>query len=290
MGSKYNMTETLGGNKTSYAYDAATHSSAITDLPIISLFNIESDTEPPSTTTSIGFLTRDPIGYADEENLYQFVKGNSLNALDPSGLLTIKHVSDNFKDFKKCGGNATMSWKFELSGTAAELCPNTRKGYIVQKLTVFCYKSKCEESGDCDSTKATTESGTYFEYWEVNGSSNTLVNANGVTDSSSGNPGQENNCGHYSAFGTVRFYCSDKVDDYIASAVTPPSTTVCGKRTYGGILSGWNIEPGFWTHRGDDGKIDRGDDGEGFRNYSRHWRCCKCDKSNFDVVVGSPGK
>ena len=71
--------------------------------PIILLTDVESDFDPKSTTASIGFLTRDPIGYWDkrsgksmglgfipfsfwfEDDQYEFVASCSLEYLDPDG-------------------------------------------------------------------------------------------------------------------------------------------------------------------------------------------------------------
>ena len=54
--------------------------------PIILLTDVESDFDPNSTTASIGFLTRDPIGYASGRLLYEYVRSRVHRATDPSGL------------------------------------------------------------------------------------------------------------------------------------------------------------------------------------------------------------
>ncbi len=68
-----------------YVYDYETWSKTIVDVPVISLCCDESNLGPPSTTATIGFLTRDPIGYLAGFGLYRLCIGASF--VDPSGLL-----------------------------------------------------------------------------------------------------------------------------------------------------------------------------------------------------------
>jgi len=67
-----------------YAYDAPTYSIAIASMSSRSVVFSEVGDPQPSTTTTIGFFTRDPIGYRDGGSLYRsyFV----LAKMDPSGL------------------------------------------------------------------------------------------------------------------------------------------------------------------------------------------------------------
>ncbi len=71
-------------NITTNTYAAYPNSNAIVDVPVISLNSSVSECESPSTTTSIGFLTRDPIGYADGFNQYRCYF--AIGGIDPSGL------------------------------------------------------------------------------------------------------------------------------------------------------------------------------------------------------------
>ena len=68
-----------------YAYDAPTHSVAIAPVSILTVVFSEVDDPQPSTTTTIGFFTRDPIGFFDGENLY--TARMLLARLDPSGMI-----------------------------------------------------------------------------------------------------------------------------------------------------------------------------------------------------------
>jgi len=67
-----------------YAYDAPTYSIAIASMSSLSVIFSEVGDPQPSTTTTIGFFTRDPIGYMDGQHLYRcyFVP----QRVDPSGL------------------------------------------------------------------------------------------------------------------------------------------------------------------------------------------------------------
>ena len=87
MGIKQSMTEAFERSESIYAYDDVTTSGAIVDTSAISLHYVESKIEFPSTTISVGFLTRDPIGYAaGDANVYRFAFGNAPIGLDPLGL------------------------------------------------------------------------------------------------------------------------------------------------------------------------------------------------------------
>jgi hypothetical protein len=57
-------------------------------------------TSSPSTTTTIGFLTRDPIGYLGGSlDLYGFVRGRTLHSVDPSGLSDLIPNLQSCSDF-----------------------------------------------------------------------------------------------------------------------------------------------------------------------------------------------
>ena len=106
--------EVFEPNESIYAYDDATCSCAIIDVPIISLHYDESHPGPTFTTTPLGFLTRDPIGYEGSEwDLYESLGSNALVAMDPDGLhdnpgcaRRACHVPSPypspFDDFKNC--------------------------------------------------------------------------------------------------------------------------------------------------------------------------------------------
>ena len=83
------MLDAVEENESAYAYlyDAATRSNAIVNTSIIWMNCVESSNAPPSTTTSIGSFTRDPIGFRGSEwGLYEAMDGKPLIGLDPSGL------------------------------------------------------------------------------------------------------------------------------------------------------------------------------------------------------------
>lgn len=62
----------------------------VVDEPIILLTDVESDFDPKSTTASIGFFTRDPIGFEGSEwNLYEFCDGSPLDHTDAHGMQAV---------------------------------------------------------------------------------------------------------------------------------------------------------------------------------------------------------
>ena len=69
-----------------YVYDYETWSKTIVDVPVVSLCCDESNLGPTSTTTTIGFLTRDPIGFEGGLDLYSYTANQPLRFSDPSGL------------------------------------------------------------------------------------------------------------------------------------------------------------------------------------------------------------
>ena len=65
-----------------YAYDAPTHSVAIAPESILSVINSEVGNTQPSTTTTIGLFTRDPIGIRGGYSLYGYVSEAPLVYVD----------------------------------------------------------------------------------------------------------------------------------------------------------------------------------------------------------------
>ena len=69
-----------------YTYHAPTYSIAIVSMSSLSVVFSEIGEPQPSTTTTIGFFTRDPIGYKGRSlSLYQYVRSRSTRYLDPEG-------------------------------------------------------------------------------------------------------------------------------------------------------------------------------------------------------------
>jgi len=87
-----------------YAYDASTYSSVILDVPNLSLVLAEVSNTQPSTTTTIGFLTRDLIEFDGGFNLYRYVHCSPLVLFDPMGNLAIDPIE---KELLK---NCTCDW------------------------------------------------------------------------------------------------------------------------------------------------------------------------------------
>ena len=90
--------ESISASDKTLVYDHETRSNEIVNVPIVTLYYDESNLVPPSTTTTIGLFTRDPIGFDGGDNFY--VYWNSLRDSDPSGLspfnCTSQKISLNF--------------------------------------------------------------------------------------------------------------------------------------------------------------------------------------------------
>jgi len=80
------------------ACDTSTYSIAIIEVPNLSLVSVDIGNRQPSTTTTIGFFTRDPIGYADGWNLYpaKFI----VSRVDPSGRKVVPWTNPPWAPFQ----------------------------------------------------------------------------------------------------------------------------------------------------------------------------------------------
>ena len=73
-----------------YTDDTPTYSIAIVSMSSSSVVFSEIDEPQPSTTTTIGFFTRDPIGYEGSQwGLYELLNGQVIDSNDPLGLASI---------------------------------------------------------------------------------------------------------------------------------------------------------------------------------------------------------
>ena len=83
-----------------YAYDTPTHSVAIAPLSILSVINSEVGNTQPSTTTTIGFFTRDPIEYEGSEwNVYESLESRPLDSIDWNGMLSSRDFANGMLAF-----------------------------------------------------------------------------------------------------------------------------------------------------------------------------------------------
>ena len=86
------MVKTVTRNNPTYAYDTPRYSSAFVDILILRQGFAEVGKTQPFTTTTIGFLTRDPIGYKGSPwNLFEYVGGRPLVDKDPNGTAPAGH-------------------------------------------------------------------------------------------------------------------------------------------------------------------------------------------------------
>ena len=80
------MVQTMERIDPTYAYDAPTYSVAIVSISSLSSIFSEVGEPQPSTTTTIGSFTRDPIGYEGSPyDLYEFLSSRALIRTDPEG-------------------------------------------------------------------------------------------------------------------------------------------------------------------------------------------------------------
>lgn len=120
------------------------------------------------------FLSRDPIGYADELNLYVYCGNNPVTQIDPSGMYKLPDGStatdplecviwlneDRMKirrDFSECVGKATAEYTKEQYKCMAKP-PGKREQCLAKAAAKLAYKiKKCEKKRDCALKKSTNE-------------------------------------------------------------------------------------------------------------------------------------
>ena len=139
-----------------YAYDASTYSSVILDVPNLSLVLAEVSNTQPSTTTTIGFLTRDPIDYDGGTNLY--ANYFDIRMADPSGLAcTNTTFGMDLNTFHSAPGinNPISHWHSNLFGflKKAMPCEFDLRGYA------GCRREHCLNGCCSDGSGRVDESG-----------------------------------------------------------------------------------------------------------------------------------
>jgi len=82
----------------------------------------------PSTTTTIGFFTRDPIGYEDGMHQYLVFHNNPVRFLDSSGMLAIDPKKAN--DLADCKGKCGPSSRKPEKGTQGWVECDANGGFV----------------------------------------------------------------------------------------------------------------------------------------------------------------
>ncbi len=211
------------------------------------------------------FLSRDPIMYPDGANAYAawYVPAN----VDPDGMLAVTVVETQQP---KCNTKpAVVRWLFSLENDAP--C----NGFIVQKVTVKCGKSKC---GD----EIKTETYSYYEAWRVRKGKRTGDAFKGVDRFISSPSGCQK--GTYEQTGEIRFYCNSAIpvgENYNGGAPGDGingwekgrsySSTPSNCTTSAGGLWSKEAEPSFW------GSLS-GVTEYSYRWAKHDWNCCSSDK------------
>jgi len=100
-----------------YSDDTPTYSIAIVSMSSLSVIFSEIGEPQPSTTTTIGFFTRDPIGFRGSPfDLYEFLESSSLQNVDPMG-----------EDTWVCSGQMSNIKTFTLEEVDKDGCTLTSK-------------------------------------------------------------------------------------------------------------------------------------------------------------------
>ncbi|XZE34772.1 RHS repeat domain-containing protein [Pirellulaceae bacterium SH501] len=244
------------------------------------------------------FLTRDPIAYSGSLSLYPLLvmlrygdpSGNDIYcftfecndaAVDSVDIEDVTNVNEKKSD-TSCGGQKSRSWKFRAKRQKRIDGPTPCAGYIVQKVTVSCTKSKCKESGGCVENKL-SDTFSYFEAWYV-GKSDTSPAEGSYTDRGLTPPKfvVNNSCGSYKQIGEVRFFCESVTGNLGKPRVGGGLWPVDSNRTFGnglcdvgaGVLPATGTEPGWWSAPVPNGDfIDRSRK-TSTRSMTVDWDCC----------------
>ena len=160
-----------------------------------------------------GAFTRDPIGYARRSiQIYAYCNANSTARIDPSGKVSIKTINDLFDQPRSLCPKQTATYGMEYKFSAENKCPS-RKGWIVQEVTVRCATVDCLKKNDPNGTKTGTgcprrlpEKAVHFwEAWRVDG--------NGISEAEDSATVKipPKTCGVFRANGEVRFICDEEI-------------------------------------------------------------------------------
>jgi len=216
------------------------------------------------------FLTRDPIGYEDTENSYQYTGSRPLISFDPTGTITVITLE---KKQLECGGYK-VAWIFTLDKKAPE------DGYIVQKVTI-----RTAVNGCLDIVGKEPDEVVFWEAWFVKKGKKleTGDKAAEFTDLSQ-YPSQPRTWGERTVSGEIKFFYKSITGDLGDPGAAPPI-----KPPTGSPFGGPNQNPGSSglpsTSTGPTWWNDAPSNGEkvGKRKVKSSWSCCCNFYNNLEV-------
>jgi RHS repeat-associated protein len=237
--------------------------------------------------------------YMDGMNLFQYVNGDPVGSVDPSGAGTIHIVPLGGHLDAKCGDTVYQDWDFVLCHWNPIWCYNGAPcdGYFVQKVDVRCSIKECEGRAgkDCPGASPITPSFTFWEAWFVKKGAHFAEGRN-PTDKPRIHTTDEfvhrvnsGTCGHRSTVGTVKFFCLSVTGDlgHLDSPAGGWETWVNYPKQGRADCSSTSMsvpstenEPAWWSKTPVAGPAQHW--------LSAVWNCCDCTAGEFVNTDASP--
>jgi RHS repeat-associated protein len=206
------------------------------------------------STTFGRFLSRDPLGYADRYNLYEYARSNPMKFRDPTGMLSIWMLQKKLSPEAKCADVHFVKYEYELDADAP--CD----GYVIQKVVQTGFALKC---GDVLSNA--NLDGTYFEsLGEIAEKKRGPVGDKVELEADDGTRGR------YRQTGEAKFYCKNASPGRNHTGVLDWKPGDDPNRPdpipEAGTLPATRAEPGWWSQAAVEGPANR--------SFEVKWCCC----------------